>query len=180
MFGRFSLGAIGLTVGLSLTTMGIIAYIADNATLNLAGFFYGIPLILGGLALKVGELKPIAFSQETSSEVLALREAQATVTQNKIRTDVTRFIYGQDAHFDETLQKLGLKPNKESLPVLQSIRETAIDGFYTLILNFDSPKVSLEMWQSKLEKMEKYFGPNIRIDISQPSPDKIEVAFIRV
>ncbi len=74
MLRQTSLGALGLVVGGILTVVGFAAYFADNATLNLAGFFYGIPVLLGGLALKAAELKPIPFTQATSSEVLARRE----------------------------------------------------------------------------------------------------------
>ncbi|MFN6392819.1 MAG: DUF2854 domain-containing protein, partial [Aphanizomenon sp.] len=50
MLGGISLGTVGLTIGSILTITGFIAYFADNATLNLVGFFYGFPLLLGGLA----------------------------------------------------------------------------------------------------------------------------------
>ncbi|MFM7580901.1 MAG: DUF2854 domain-containing protein, partial [Microcystaceae cyanobacterium] len=58
MFGKIPLALVGLTVGSLLTVMGFVAYALDKPTLNLAGFFYGIPLLLGGLALKAAELKP--------------------------------------------------------------------------------------------------------------------------
>jgi hypothetical protein len=106
MLGKIRLAAVGLVLGSILTVIGFIAYATNNATLNLAGFFYGIPLLLGGLALKASELKPIPYSQSPNAEVLALREQQATVTQNKLRKDVTRYRYGQDAHLDEALAKL--------------------------------------------------------------------------
>ena len=60
-----SLAAIALGVGLSLTIVGFGAYFSGNATLNLAGFFYGIPVLLIGLALKSAELKPAPFTQPT-------------------------------------------------------------------------------------------------------------------
>ena len=62
MLRKTSLASLGLTLGGILTLVGFIAYATGNATLNLAGFFYGIPLLLGGLALKASELKPIPFS----------------------------------------------------------------------------------------------------------------------
>ena len=84
MLRQTSLASLGLILGGILTIIGFIAYATGNATLNLAGLFYGIPVLLGGLALKAAELKPIPFSQPTSSEVLALREKQATPTQIQI------------------------------------------------------------------------------------------------
>ncbi|MFM6278907.1 MAG: DUF2854 domain-containing protein, partial [Dolichospermum sp.] len=117
-----------------LTITGFVAYFADNATLNLVGFFYGFPLLLGGLALKANELKPIPFSQTTTPSILALRKQQATVTQTKIRKDITRYCYGQKAHLDEALAYLGLSPTDDSRPIVTGLRETEINGAYTLIL----------------------------------------------
>jgi hypothetical protein len=178
MLGIISLGTLGLTVGSILTIVGFVAYAADNATLNLVGFFYGFPLLLGGLALKANELKPIPFSQTTTESVLALRKQQATVTQNKIRKDITRFCYGQEGHLDRALIYLGLSPNDEERPVVTGLRETEINGAYSLILEFDSPLIPLDIWQQKQEKMTKYFAPNVEVKITQPGEDRIELELI--
>lgn len=177
---KIRLSILGLVLGLILTLVGFVAYAQGNATLNLAGFFYGLPLLLGGLALKASEIKPIPFSQPTSPEILALREQQATVTQNKIRDDVTRYRYGQYAHLDEALERLGLSPSDEEIPELQTIQETAVDGDYTLILNFDSPCVPLEDWQKKHDKIEKFFGPDIRAELSQKNENQVSLALIKL
>ncbi|BAT51106.1 hypothetical protein NOS3756_00260 [Nostoc sp. NIES-3756] len=180
MLRRISLGTLGLSVGSILTIIGFAAYAANNATLNLVGFFYGFPLLLGGLALKANELKPIPFSQQTTPSVLLLREQQATVTQNKIRKDITRYCYGQDAHLDGALSYLGLSRTDEERPEVLSLRETETNGAYTLILEFDSPEISLSEWQQKQEKMTKYFGPGVEVKITQPSEDTIELALITI
>lgn len=178
MLRQISLGSVGLIVGSVLTILGFVAYATDNATLNLAGFFYGIPLLLGGLALKVTELKPVPFSQPTSPETIALRKERATQIQNQIRQDVTRYRYGQKAHLDESLQRIGLSPTDEERPVLISLQETDTDGAYTLVMAFDSPMIGLEKWQTKQEKIEKFFGPGIRARVTQPEENRIEVALI--
>lgn len=177
---KIRLSVLGLVLGLILTLVGFVAYVQGNATLNLAGFFYGLPLILGGLALKASEIKPIPFTQPTSPEILTLREQQATVTQNKIRNDVTRYRYGQYAHLDEALEKLGLSPSDEEIPELESIQETVVDGDYTLILNFDSPCVSLEDWQKKHDKIERFFGPDIRAELTQSEQNQVRLALIKL
>jgi len=178
MLRKISLAFVGLTVGSLLTVVGFIAYALDYATLNLAGFFYGIPLLLGGLALKAAELKPIPFSEPTSDTILKLREKLATPTQNQIRKDVTRYRYGQEAHLDDALERLGLSPTDEERPVLVSIKESAIASHYSLTLAFQSPFISLETWQEKQEKIEKFFGPDIRVNLEQTDKNKIEVALI--
>jgi len=180
MFRKIPLALVGLVVGSILTTVGFVAYATGNSTLNLAGFFYGIPLLLGGLALKAAELKPVPFAQETPPEVITLREQKATSTQNQLRKDVTRYRYGQEAHLDEALQRIGLSPTDEERPNLKAIQETNIDGNYALILQFDSPLINLETWQEKQEKIAKFFGPNIKVEISEPIEDEIHLALISV
>lgn len=178
MLGRISLASLGLTVGGILTLVGFWAYATDNPTLNLAGFFYGIPVLLGGLALKAAEIKPIPFDQPTTPEVQALRDRQATPTQNQIRRDVTRYRYGQDAHLDDSLERLGLCPTSEERPLLVGIREEAIEGAYALILSFKSPFFDLAAWQERQPKVERFFGPGITAAIAQPAEKQIEVALI--
>ncbi len=179
MLRKIPLALVGLTVGSILTVVGIIAYALDYATLNLAGLFYGVPLLLGGLALKAAELKPIPYTQATSSEVIALREAEATPTQNQLRLDVTRYRYGQEAHLDESLAKIGLSPTDEERPELIGLHEKSTNGAYTLVLEFYSPLISLEQWQEKQTKIEKFFGPNIKAEITQPEENSIDLALIK-
>jgi hypothetical protein len=178
MLGKISLGTVGLTVGSILTIIGFVAYAANNPTLNLVGFFYGFPLLLGGLALKANELKPIPFSTPTAPAVLELRKQQATLTQNKIRTDINRYCYGQKAHLDRALEYLGLSPDDDEMPIVTGFRETEINGAYALILEFDSPFVSLDTWLEKQDKMTKYFAPNVEVKITQPAEERIELTLI--
>lgn len=178
MLRKISLGQVGLVVGGILTVVGFVAYFLANATLNLVGFFYGIPILLGGLALKAAELKPVPLSQPTSPTVLELRDKQATATQNQIRKDVTRYRYGQEAHLDSSLEHLGLSPTDEERPVLQKLQEIEVDGAYALVLEFDSPLIPLEVWQKKREKMEAFFGPGLRVDLTQPAEGHINLSLI--
>jgi len=175
MLRQISLGTLGLIGGGILTVIGFGAYFTDHATLNLVGFFYGIPLLLGGLALKAAELKPVPLSQASPAEILTLRSQQATATQNQIRQDVTRFRYGQKAHLDTALSFLGLSPTDEERPVLTGLRETSQDGAYTLVLEFSSPQIPLESWQSKQEKMTRFFGPGVQVAIAQPAANQIDL-----
>ena len=179
MLRKIPLAAVGLTVGGILTLIGFYAYAVGLNTLNLAGFFYGIPLLLGGLALKAAELKPVPFRVETSPEIKALKDQQATPTQIQLVKDVTRYRYGQEAHLDESLAKVGLSPTDEDRPELMAIEETATDGSYTLVMEFYSPFFTLEQWQERQEKIEKFFGPNIKVKITQPEESQIDLALIK-
>lgn len=178
MLRRFSLARLGLIVGGIMTLVGFVAYFADYATLNLAGFFYGIPILLGGLALQAAELKPIPFTQPTSEAVLKLREQQATETQNQVRLDVTRYRYGESAHLIEAIERLGLGTIDEDHPTLIGLRETVIDGAYALVLEFDSPFISLDEWKEKQEKIARFFGPNIQATVTPAGEETVDLALI--
>ena len=178
MLRKIHLSSLLMTIGGILTVVGFIAYFQESATLNLVGFFYGIPALLGGLALSASELKPVPFSQTTPPEILALREQQATPTQNQLRKDVTRYRYGQDIHLDEALKRIGLGRSEDETPILDGIRETEMNGSYALILEFQSVFVPLEIWQDKCGKIEKFFGPGVLSEITQPAEDRVELALI--
>jgi hypothetical protein len=178
MLGQINLSLVLLAVGGVLTIIGFVAYFQDNATLNLAGFFYGIPILLGGLALRAAELEPVPYSQPTSPEVVKLREAMATPTQNQVRQDVTRYRYGQEAHLDVAMQKLGLSPSGDECPELVGLCEVEMDGSYALVLEFDSPTVPFSTWIDKKAKIETFFGPSIRADLQQPEEGKVHLALV--
>lgn len=177
-FGRISLSKVGIYVGLALTLAGFYAYAVGNSTLNLAGFFYGIPVLLGGLALKSSELEPVPMLPQTAESIVALRDAQATDTLKQVRLDVTRFRYGQEAHLELALDYLGLNPNDDDRPMLLSVREEKRDGAYALVLSFSSPEIPLETWTEKQTKITKFFGPNVQAEIIQPVADTIDLALI--
>ncbi|MBF2089983.1 MAG: DUF2854 domain-containing protein [Synechococcales cyanobacterium K44_A2020_017] len=179
MLGKTSLGSIGLVIGGILSVIGFTAYFfSDNATLNLVGFFYGIPILLGGFALKAAELKPAPFAEPTTPQVLQLREQKATATQNQIRKDVTRYRYGQEVHLDTSLERLDLCPSDEERPVLIGVREADVEGEYALVLQFLSPLISLELWLERREKIERFFGPGIRVEVTQTQDEYVEVSLI--
>lgn len=157
--------------------MGLAAYFANQPTLNLAGFFYGIPLLLGGLALKAAELPPVPWLRPTPPQVKAQRR-QATLTQTQIRQEVTRYRYGEKAHLAQAFERLQLGKTEMEWPVLVGIHEELRDGRYTLVLTFDSPAVPLATWQAKQEKLTSFFGPDIEVALAQPEPALVELALI--
>ena len=178
MLRQTSLASIGLIAGSILAALGLVAYATGNSTLNLVGFFYGFPLFLGGLALKITELKPTPLTQPTSADVLALREQQATDIQNQVRRDVTRYRYGQDFHLDTELARLNLKPNDEDCPVLVGLYETEIEGAYSLVLEFDSPFVPFKTWQARQEKLTSFFGPGVEAVVQQTQRNQVSLTLM--
>jgi Protein of unknown function (DUF2854) len=174
MFGQIPLSLILINVGGLLALIGFFAYAIDDPTFNLIGFFYGVPLLLGGLALKSAELEPVPFTQVTPANLVKLREQQATPTLNQIRKDVTRYRYGQEAHLDLALEKLGLAPSDDDRPVLKGLRESEINGAYALTLEFYSPFMKLDVWKEKREKIARFFGPGIDAKI-EPDLENEEI-----
>ncbi|MGD1902563.1 MAG: DUF2854 domain-containing protein [Geitlerinemataceae cyanobacterium] len=178
MLRKISLGSVAFYLGLTITLVGFWAYFTDRATLNLAGFFYGIPILLIGIALRTAQLKPVPYSEPTADNVAAVRDRYATETQSQIRDDVTRFRYAQEAHLIESFESLGMSPTDEERPLLTSIREALTDGAYTLVLEFDSPLMELDVWLAKQDKMAEFFGPDIRIEIQQPEEEYVDLLLI--
>jgi Protein of unknown function (DUF2854) len=174
MFNQIPLSLVLINVGGLLALVGFFAYAIDDPTFNLIGFFYGIPLLLGGLALKSAELEPVPFATVTPANLIKLRDQQATPTLNQIRKDVTRFRYGQEAHLDVALEKLGLAPSDEDRPILKTLQEVEVGGDYALILEFYSPFMTLDVWTEKQEKITKFFGPGIKTTI-EPGVEVEEV-----
>jgi Protein of unknown function (DUF2854) len=175
---RIPLALVAIIVGGILTVVGIAAYFLDYATLNLAGFFYGIPLFLGGLAFRVTEVKPVPIVTPATPEIEALRPTQATATQQQILQSVTIYRYGQKAHMDETLAHLGLSPIEKQRPSLVGIREGIVDNAYALVLMFESDFVPYAEWQKRETKMNAFFGPGVRVAMANPEEGYVQLSII--
>ena len=85
----FSPGSLLTVAGAVLTVIGSVAYATDSPNLSLPTIFYGIPIFLGGLALKSSELPP-AERLTKPAEFKELREASATDGQSKLLKDFTK------------------------------------------------------------------------------------------
>jgi hypothetical protein len=72
-----------------------------------------------------------------------------------------------------------MAPSDEERPLLAGLREEDIAGAYALVLEFDSPLIPLETWQEKQEKIEKFFGPGLRVELKPiPEEDRIDLKLI--
>lgn len=180
---KISLASIGLFVGGILFLVGFWAYAKGNSTLNLVGFFYGFPILLGGFAFKSSEVAPVPVIVPESEEVVALRKLQETSTQKQLRRDVTRYRYGIKAHLDEVLEKLGMRPTDEERPLLIGIYEEISSaeetkGAYSLVLRFQSPLMGFDVWQQKQDKLTRFFGPGIVAVVTELANKEIDLRLI--
>lgn len=182
---KISLASIGLYVGAILFAVGFWAYAKGNSTLNLIGFFYGFPILLGAFAFKSSEVTPIPIVVPESEAVLALRNLQETSTQKQLRKDVTRYRYGIKAHLDEILEKLGMSPTDEERPVLAGIYEEISQSAetkesYSLVLRFRSPLMDFAAWQQKQDKLTRFFGPGIVAVVTELENKEVDLKLISV
>ncbi len=166
-------GSLVTVAGAVLTVIGSIAYLGDNANLSLPTIFYGIPILLGGLALKSSELPPanrISRPQTFSS----LRELPESEPLRKLLADVTRWRYGQKAHLESSLEALKLWDEDEP-PQLESVEECDCDGAYGLRLTFACRGVAFARWQERQDRLGRFFGPELRAELTQLSAGKFRL-----
>ena len=166
-------GSLITIAGAALTVVGSIAYVTDSPTLSLAGVFYGVPVLLGGLALKSSELPP-AELVPPSPEAEALREAEASQPLRNLVKDVNRWRYGQKAHLESSLEALKLW-DEDNPPQLASVEDRNEANRYGLLLRFDCQGVAYQRWQALEDRLGRFFGPGLRCSVSQPAPGQVDV-----
>ena len=147
-------GSLVTVAGGALTVIGATAYATGNANLSLPTIFYGIPILLGGLALKSSELPP-ALRVTPPNTMKQLRE-QAPEELVKLLGDVTRWRYGQKAHLESSLEALKLwdddtprswRKSKNSIPLGATTCECLQPG-----------AIPLQRWQDKQDRLGRFFA----------------------
>jgi len=165
----FSLGNLVIGAGILVTILSFAEYIGGDAgeglTISGLGFVYGIPIFLGGAALKYAEIEPVpAYATPEGDEVF---EQKATEIIKKIDQDVTRHRYGDEAHLDTTVKKLGLVVSGKDYPQLRELRkERTDDGELAFTMVWQSVDTPYKMWsdERRVKKYESFFGPGVTAD----------------
>ncbi|XP_072086272.1 uncharacterized protein [Arachis hypogaea] len=143
---------------------------------------YGFPLAIIGMALKYAELKPVPCL--TYSDAQSLSEKCATPILKQVKSDVTRFRYGDEQHLDEALKRIfqygqGGGIPRRSAPVLHMIREEVTDdGKYSLVLVFEAKALQLSDFEQRQAKFASFFGPGITAEVGKGEKDLYEVRLI--
>jgi len=165
----FSLGNVVILGGVLITILSFAEYLSDSGSegLNVSGlgFVYGIPIFLAGAALKYAEIDPVpVFS---TNEGAAIYESKTTDTIDKIKQDVTRHRYGDEAHLDTTVKKLGLVVPGKAYPQLRELREEEVDGELAFTMVWQSLDTPYKMWadERRIKKYETYFGPGVSAEV---------------
>ncbi|CAJ1399996.1 unnamed protein product [Effrenium voratum] len=131
-------------------------------------FIYAVPVLLLGAALLYAELLPVEVETEPGAE--GLFEAKATKTIRKVKDDVTRHRYGDDAHLDSSLKALGLVGTGGRFPKLLKIIEAkAPNGELAFRMLFESKDLPFTIWNDpmKIVACDRFFGPGIWTEISK-------------
>merc|ERR1712232_1366846 len=164
----FSLGNLVIGAGVLITVLSFAEYLGDNSeslSVSGLGFIYGIPVFLAGAALKYAEIEPVpAF---TAPGADAVYEAKATETIRKIEQDVTRHRYGDEAHLDTTVKKLGLVVPGKDYPQLQELRKEVVDGELAFTMVWQSVDTPYKIWagERRVKKYETFFGPGVSAEV---------------
>jgi hypothetical protein len=165
----FSLGNLVIVAGVLITVLSFVEYLAsgegsDSLNVSGLGFVYGLPIFLAGAALKYAEIEPVPVV--SSPEAAAVFEQKATETIRKIKQDVTRHRYGDEAHLDSTVKKLGLVVPGKAYPQLQELREDVDPSTGELVFTmvWQSLDTPYKMWadERRVQKYETFFGPNVK------------------
>ena len=164
----FSLGNLVILAGVVITIASFAEYLSDSSdSLNVSGlgFVYGIPIFLAGAALKYAEIDPVPVFSTPKGE--AVFENKATETIRKIKQDVTRHRYGDEAHLDSTVKKLGLVVPGKDYPQLQELREEEEDGELAFTMVWQSIDTPYKMWADprRVKKYETFFGPGVNAEV---------------
>merc|ERR1711906_80793 len=144
-------------------------YLSDSGSegLNVSGlgFVYGIPIFLAGAALKYAEIEPVPCFTQPGADAVA--EAKGTEIIKKIKQDVTRHRYGDEAHLDTTVKKLGLVVPGKAYPQLRELWEEEVDGELAFTMVWQSLDTPFKMWadERRVKKYETFFGPGIHADV---------------
>lgn len=181
---KISFGTIGLSLGVSLLSYGFGAYfnILPGSEWSAIMLTYGFPLAIIGMALKYAELKPVPCL--TYSDAYKLQEKCATPILKQVKSDVTRFRYGDEQHLEEALKRifqygLGNGIPRRSAPILQMVREEVTqDGKYSLVLVFEAKALKLSDFEQRQAKFTSFFGPGITAEVGNGENDLYEVRLI--
>jgi hypothetical protein len=158
-------GTLVTLAGAALTVIGSLAYVTDHPNLSLPTIFYGIPILLGGLALKSSELPP-PVRITPPNQLRTLREAPASEPLRKLLADVCRWRYGQKVHLESSLEALKLW-NEQDPPSLLSVEELAFPEGYGLCFTFAEGGVPFPRWEASLDRLSRFFGPGLQAGLVQ-------------
>ena len=171
----FSPGSLVTIAGGVLTVVGATAYATGSANLSLPTIFYGIPILVGGLALKSSELPPAI--RVTPVKTFQKEREAAAPELGKLLGDVTRWRYGQKAHLESSLEALKLW-DEDTPPQLEEIEELHSDSGYGLRMRFSLGAIPLQRWQEKQDRLGRFFAKGLRAELTDLGDGRIDLQLL--
>ncbi len=158
MQALLSPGSLVTLAGALLSVIGWVGYASGNPNLSLPTIFYGIPILLGGLALKSSELPP----------------PERLTPPDRFLADVLRWRYGQKAHLESSLEVLKLW-DEDNPPQLVSVEELEQHGGYGLRLRFRRGAVPWERWLERRDRLGRFFGDGLVAELEPLDGDGLQL-----
>lgn len=167
----FSLGNVAILAGAAVTIFSFADYLSSSGGEGFTGvsglgFVYGIPIFVAGAALKYAEIPPVpCYSTEAADRIF---DDKATEIIKKVKQDVTRHRYGDEAHLDTAVKKLGLVVSGKAYPQMRELRQdVSEDGELTFTMVWQSLDTPYKMWadEKRRKKYETFFGPNVGAEV---------------
>jgi len=166
----FSLGNVVIGGGIVITALSFAEYLSssggDGLSVSGLGFVYGVPIFVAGAALKYAEIEPVPCFSSPSVE--SVFDSKATEIIKKIKQDVTRHRYGDEAHLDTTVKKLGLVVPGKAYPQLIELREDVTDdGELAFTMVWQSLETPYKLWadEKRRKRYETFFGPGVGAEV---------------
>ena len=169
-------GSLVTIAGAALTVIGSIAYATDSPNLSLAGVFYGVPVLLGGLALKSSELPPAQrLTPSQPVQGTAPAGGQRAPAQAAGRRDPLALRpESTPGKFPRSPQALG----RRCPPQLLSIAEVEQNGGYGLRLRFSTGAVPYDQWEARQDRLGRFFGPGLQAELSRLGGDQLQLSLL--
>ncbi len=158
-----------------LAVTGLISFFNDATNLSVPTFFYGVPILLIGLALKNSELDPANHSISASD--ISKLKSNGPKELSDLIGDVTRHRYGQKAHLETSLQALKLW-DEANPPQLKEILLIEIAEHYGVEMKFEFGGVPLEKWESQQERLGRFFAKGLTAEITSISPNELKLELL--
>ena len=133
------------------------AFFTESVNLSVPTFFYGVPILLIGLALKTSEVAPV---QLINKEVFQTDQFNRPKEITELVKDVTKWRYGIQAHLESSLEVLKLW-NEENPPKLLELEEITKHDRNGLRMHFEINSVPIDDWIKRQDRLNRFFAKGL-------------------
>jgi len=143
--------------GGALSFIGMTAFFTESVNLSVPTFFYGVPILLIGLALKTSEVAPVEL---INKEVFQTDKFKRPREITELVKDVTKWRYGIQAHLESSLEVLKLW-NEENPPKLLELEEITKNDRNGLRMHFEINSVPIDDWIKRQDRLNRFFAKGL-------------------